>query len=87
VSVLPGIVIFGTDDQVWEHSPIAQASNLDRKKKREAAAAKKRALPLFCPRGMTACGIEGVEGAFEVSSARCVGWRSNTVLIISAWTL
>jgi len=49
---------------VFEHSPLAQASALDRKKKRDELTIKHVSL---CPGGMSACAIPGIDGAYEVN--------------------
>jgi hypothetical protein len=49
---------------VFEHSPLAQASALDRKKKRDELNLK---APLsLCPGGLSACAVPGIDGAYEV---------------------
>lgn len=70
---------FGTENQaftcaagsvfVFEHSPLAQASALDRKKKRDDLLLAEQALVTLCPDGLTACTVPGIDGAYEVCPA------------------
>lgn len=50
---------------VFEHSPLAQASALDRKKKRDDLLVAEQALVSLCPGGMAACTVPGIDGAYE----------------------
>lgn len=49
---------------VFEHSPLAQVSALDRKRRRDELNLK--APTSLCPGGMSACIVPGIEGAYEV---------------------
>ena len=53
---------------VFEHSPLAAQSALDRKKKRDELLVAEQALATLCPAGLTACTVPGIDGAYEVSS-------------------
>jgi hypothetical protein len=52
---------------VFEHSPLAQASALDRKKKRDELTLAQQAHVALCPSSMIACTVPGIDGAYEVS--------------------
>jgi len=52
---------------VFEHSPLAQASALDRKKKRDELTLAQQAYVSLCPNEMIACTVPGIDGAYEVS--------------------
>jgi hypothetical protein len=53
---------------VFEHSPLAQASALDRKKKRDDLTLAQQFHVALCPSSMIACTVPGIDGAYEVSS-------------------
>lgn len=50
---------------VFEHSPLAQASALDRKKKRDELTLAQQAYVSLCPNEMIACTVPGIDGAYE----------------------
>lgn len=47
--------------QGFYHTPEAAASGLTRRKQREEIAARNNAEKLWCPRGWTACLVEGAD--------------------------
>lgn len=52
---------------VFEHSPLAQASALDRKKKRDKLTLVQQGYVYLCPNSMIACAVPGIDGTYEVS--------------------
>lgn len=68
---------------VFEHSPLAQASALDRKKKRDELALAQQAYLSLCPQDLMACAVPGIDGAYEVSHSSSLLTSSGLINSVS----